>query len=65
MRTGIDIVKISRINSILADKRDSFYKRLFTESEVEYISGKNHDSKTVSGMFATKEAVSKLLVLEI
>mgnify|MGYP001013372107 FL=1 len=61
MRTGIDIVKISRINSILADKRDSFYKRLFTESEVEYISGKNHDSKTVSGMFATKEAVSKLL----
>ena len=61
MRTSIDIVKISRINSILADKRDSFYKRLFTESEVEYISGKNHDSKTVSGMFATKEAVSKLL----
>lgn len=61
MRTGLDIVKVSRISSILLNKRDSFYRRLFTEKEIEYIEEKAHNEKTVSGLFAAKEAVSKLL----
>ena len=61
MRTGVDIVKISRIKTILDKSKESFYRRIFTDSEVEYITKKNHDHKTVAGMFASKESISKLI----
>lgn len=59
--SGIDIVKISRIEELLREKKDSFINRIFTHKEVEYINNKNSNPQTVSGMFAAKEAVSKLL----
>lgn len=60
LRTGVDIVQISRIKEILDTKRESFYHRIFTESEIEYIMSKNHNEKTVAGLFAAKEAISKV-----
>lgn len=61
MRTGVDIVEIKRIEKIIASKRESFLKKIFTDGEREYIIGKNYDPKTISGIFASKEAVSKLI----
>lgn len=58
---GIDIVKISRIEDLISNNKDRFLKKIFTEREIEYITGKNYNPETVAGMFATKEAVSKLL----
>lgn len=61
MRTGVDIVEISRIEKILESRREKFYEKIFTGEEIQYIVNKKHNSKTISGIFATKEAVSKLL----
>ncbi len=59
MRTGIDIVKVDRIHNILEKNKAGFYKRIFTEKEVEYIESK--DCRTAAGLFAAKEAISKLV----
>lgn len=61
MRTGVDIIEIKRIEKILERRRYSFYKKVFTYSEIEYIESKGNSYKTVAGLFATKESVSKLL----
>lgn len=61
MRTGVDIVEIKRIEKILERRRQSFYRKVFTYSETKYIKEKRHSAKTVAGLFATKESVSKLL----
>jgi holo-[acyl-carrier-protein] synthase len=58
---GVDIVKISRIERILTENRDGFLRRIFTAEEVEYIKNKNYNAQTISGLFAAKEAVAKLL----
>lgn len=59
--TGVDIVKISRIENIIKNKRDIFYNKIFTSDEIKYIETKNHNTQTISGLFAAKEAISKLL----
>lgn len=61
MRSGVDIVEISRIEAIVDDRREKFYKRIFTDKEIGYIISKNHKPRTIAGIFASKEAVSKLL----
>ncbi|WFA09120.1 NAD(P)H-hydrate dehydratase [Tissierella sp. Yu-01] len=61
MKTGVDIVKIKRIKDILGRNQPGFYRKVFTEREIEYIESKNNDPKTVAGIFASKEAVSKLI----
>ncbi len=58
---GVDIVKVSRIERLLKDKRDRFLGRVFTKNEIEYINDLNYNSQTISGIFAAKEAISKLL----
>lgn len=60
MKNGVDIVKNSRIKNIVDNKRSSFYRRIFTDSEIAYIQTKNHNYKTVAGLFAAKEAISKI-----
>lgn len=59
--TGIDLVKISRIEDIIFEKENSFLNKIFTEEEKKYIYGKNKSPETIAGMFAGKEAVSKVL----
>lgn len=61
LRTGVDIVQINRIKNIIDTKRESFYNRIFTVNEIEYIKYKNHNEKTVAGLFAAKEAISKVI----
>jgi len=61
MGNGIDIVNISRMERILEENRDSFLERIFIKEEIEYIKNKNYNAQTISGLFAAKEAVSKLL----
>lgn len=59
--SGLDIVKISRIEKLLEKKRGRFLKKIFTIKEKIYIKEKLYKPETVSGIFASKEAVSKLL----
>lgn len=59
--TGVDIVKVNRIREILDTKKDSFYNRVFTDGEIQYLKGRNNDARTVAGLFASKEAISKVL----
>ena len=61
IRSGVDLVYNKRIERILQQKRDSFYRRMFTREEIMYLEGKNHSTLTVAGIFAAKEAVSKVL----
>lgn len=65
IKTGVDIVSVKRIRKILDTKGERFYARVFTNYEVEYFKQKNHDPKTVAGIFACKEAVSKVFGLGI
>lgn len=52
LTTGVDIVKIERIRRILRKDRARFYKKVFTEKEIEYISNKGNRAETVAGIFA-------------
>ncbi|HZJ99887.1 MAG TPA: holo-ACP synthase [Tissierellaceae bacterium] len=61
MSTGVDIVQISRIEKILKEKKDSFLTRIFTEKEIAYIKKKGNNPRTVAGLYASKEAISKAL----
>lgn len=60
MSIGIDIVNINRIKKIIEKSRDKFYEKIFTEKEINYIFKRNHKSQTIAGLFASKEAVSKV-----
>lgn len=61
LRNGVDIVKVSRIEEMLMNKRESFLRKVFTQTEKEYIEKKRYNPQTVSGIFAAKEALSKML----
>lgn len=61
LRTGVDIVKNIRIKSIMDKYGESFLNRLFTSKEKEYILNRNKDFKTIAGLFAAKEAISKMI----
>ncbi len=61
LSNGVDIVDVSRIENIINTKRDKFYKKIFTTIEKKYIEENNHNPQTIAGMFAAKEAISKLL----
>lgn len=56
---GIDIVEVERIEKLLA--KDNFLSRIFNESEISYLVGKNMNPQSVAGLFAAKEAVVKAL----
>ena len=61
MVTGVDIVQISRIEKIISNKRDSFINKIFTEKEIEYINKNGNSPRTIAGLYASKEAISKAL----
>ncbi len=61
INTGIDIVNINRIRKILLERKTQFYKKIFTPKEIEYISKGGDKPETVAGIFAAKEAISKVL----
>ncbi|MFW5714217.1 MAG: holo-ACP synthase [Brevefilum sp.] len=58
LRTGIDIIEISRLEEIQPAIRERFIERVFTEKEITQARDRND---VLSGLFAAKEAVSKAL----
>lgn len=56
---GIDIIQIGRIDKLLT--RKNFFKKFFTENELEFIKNRNYNKKTIAGLIATKEALLKAL----
>ncbi|MBW6465384.1 MAG: holo-ACP synthase [Brevefilum sp.] len=58
LRSGIDILEISRLDEINPAIRERFIARVYTADEIAQ--AKNH-SDTLTGLFSAKEAVSKAL----
>lgn len=52
---GVDIVKIERFENLTPH----FMRRVFTEREREYLSGRK--AQSIAGIFAAKEAIAKAL----
>lgn len=59
MKCGVDVVEIERIAA--AVKKERFCGRVFTDGEMEYYRRHGERAETLAGMFAAKEAFSKLL----
>lgn len=58
LRTGIDIVEISRLAEVNPAIRVRFLKRVYTALELEQV---GDSDASLAGRFAAKEAVSKVL----
>ncbi len=58
MSTGTDIIRISRIEKLIADR---IPQKIYTEYEADYISSSPRRAQTAAGIFAAKEAVLKAL----
>lgn len=61
--TGIDIVRIDRVEKAI--RNDRFLERVFTEGERAYLSSKKNSAQTAAGLFCAKEAVMKALKIGI
>lgn len=61
IRTGVDIVEISRIQRILKKDKAGFYNKIFTKGEIDYIEKSGNKAPTVAGIFSAKESIAKLL----
>ncbi len=57
--TGIDIESIERLGALAGNSR--FLRRVFTEGELRYSSGKRIPHRHLAGRFAAKEACAKAL----
>ena len=58
LRTGIDLVEISRLETLAPAIRERFLQRVFASEELEVCRGL---SASLAGHFAAKEAVAKAL----
>ncbi len=60
---GIDIIEIKRFDKL--KNNDTFMKSVFNTNELEYIKKSNNSSKTIAGLYASKEAFLKSLKMGI
>ena len=58
IKCGIDLLRTSRLSEVNPAIRKRFLRRVYTEAE---LSQAKDDNDTLSGIFAAKEAVSKVL----
>ena len=58
LRTGVDLIEISRIEEVVARHGKHYLERIYTPAELEQC-GKRAES--LAGRFAAKEAVAKAL----
>lgn len=58
IKTGIDLIRTNRLAEVDPAIRERFIKRVFTPTEQEQARG---DLESLIGIFAAKEAVSKVL----
>lgn len=59
--TGIDVVEIERIASVIERYGSRFLERVFTASEIEYCQHKKNCAESFAARFAAKEAGAKAL----
>ncbi len=55
---GIDLVEISKFDSLLNDK--AFIDKVFNKEEMDYIN-KHYAAQTMAGLYASKEAMLKAM----
>lgn len=58
---GTDIVDVSRISNMIEKYGDSFLKKTFTDSEINYCSAFSDSQLHFAARFAAKEAMAKAL----
>ena len=58
LRTGVDLIEISRIEEVVSRHGKHYLERIYTPAELE-LCGKR--SESLAGRFAAKEAVAKAL----
>jgi len=58
---GNDIIEIERIRKIISRFGPHFYKKIFTEKELEYCLKYRDPAIQLAGRFAAKEAIAKAL----
>jgi holo-[acyl-carrier-protein] synthase len=58
---GIDIVEISRVQNMIDRYGNRFLNKIFTDSEIKYVSNMRRISESLAGRFAAKEAFIKAL----
>ena len=59
--TGVDIVEVTRIETLRKKHGSRFLRRHFTEEEIQYCIGMVDPARHFAGRFAAKEAVYKAL----
>ena len=57
--TGIDLVKIERIQQVMEKWGGAFERRVFTEAELEYCMKQKRPAEHLAARFGAKEAVMK------
>ncbi len=58
---GIDVVECSRLEEAISRHGEKFLHRVFTEAELAYCQGRKRKIEHLSGRFAAKEAIFKVL----
>lgn len=58
---GLDIVEISRVERLIADKGEAVYTKLLTADERAYVTGQPLPGQHLAARIAAKEAVYKAL----
>jgi holo-[acyl-carrier protein] synthase len=58
IKSGVDLIEISRVEETIARHGDRFLKRVYTLGELAYC---RNNSASLAARFAAKEAVSKAL----
>ena len=58
---GTDIVKVSRIKTLIHQKKEKFLHKIFTKEEISYCNSHSDSGVHFSGKYAAKEAVKKAL----
>lgn len=62
IRTGIDIIEVSRVRENIENYGEKFLNRVFTQKEIEYCESKKIKKyESYAGRFAAKEAVFKAI----
>ena len=56
---GIDISSVKKFKTKTFDKNESFYQKIFSESEIEYCLKFKNSHEKFAGKFAVKEALIK------
>lgn len=58
---GVDVIEISRIDKVLAQRGDKFTSKMYTRFEIEYCTRHRASAAHFAGRFAAKEAAMKAL----